>query len=65
MKISQKIVDKILTDNDFSLELAKKLKITQDAVFKRAKRHSERLLTPICMEFYQEKGFTKEEIIEQ
>lgn len=43
MKVSKIILDKILTDNGFSAELASKLNLQQQSVIGLAKRNSDKL----------------------
>lgn len=61
-KVSKIIIDKILSENDFSIELAKRLDIQQQSVLGLAKRNSNKLTLFIAVKFYIEKGFTEEEI---
>ncbi|GIJ96608.1 hypothetical protein CAPN001_11770 [Capnocytophaga stomatis] len=65
MKVSKKIVDKISNDNLFSLEVAKVLNKTQQAVILMAKAQSDRLLHYLLVEFYKSQGFTEDEIFEE
>lgn len=65
MTISKKITDKILDDNIFSLEVAKILNRTQQAVVLMAKNKSEKLLHHFLVEFYKKEGFTEDEIFER
>ncbi len=65
MKVSEFILNKILTDSTFSGELAIKLGIKQQSVIGLAKRNSEKLTLYQAILFYQEKGFSIEEIIEK
>ncbi|WP_172919429.1 hypothetical protein [Capnocytophaga canis] len=65
MKLSKKIFNKVIEDNDFSLEMAKRLQITQWAVIQRAKRKSRTLMLPECIAFYKEQGFIEEDIFEK
>ncbi|WP_417430098.1 hypothetical protein [Halpernia sp.] len=61
-KVSEKIIEKILSENNFSIELAKRLDIQQQSVLGLAKRNSNKLTLFIAVKFYIEKGFTEEEI---
>ena len=63
MKPSKKLVEKILTDNDFSLDIAKAVKdTTQYAIIARAKRHSKLLLLAAFVEVYKAYGLSEEDI---
>lgn len=63
MKPSKKLVEKILTDNDFSLDLAKAMKdTTQYAIITRAKRYSKLLLLAPFVEVYKAYGLSEEDI---
>ena len=63
--VSVLIVQKILNENNFSIELAKILDIQQQSVLGLAKRNSNKLTLFIAVQFYKEKGFTEEEIFLQ
>jgi hypothetical protein len=65
MKVSRKIIKKILTDNLFSMELAKRLGIQQQSVMGLARRNSDKLSLYNAVQFYMEKGFSEIEIFEQ
>ena len=54
MKPSKKLVEKILTENEFSLDIAKELKVSQYAIITRAKRKSKLLLLANSMKVYIE-----------
>ena len=63
MKPSKKLVEKILTDNDFSLDIAKAVKdTTQYAIIARAKRHSKLLLLAAFVDVYKAYGLSEEDI---
>lgn len=63
MKPSKKLVEKILTDNDFSLDIAKAMKdTTQYAIITRAKRYSKLLLLAPFVEVYKAYGLLEEDI---
>ena len=63
MKPSKKLVEKILADNDFSLDIAKAVKdTTQYAIIVRAKRHSKLLLLAPFVEVYKAYGLSEEDI---
>ena len=63
MKPSKKLIEKILTDNDFSLDIAKAVKdTTQYAIITRAKRYSKLLLLAPFVEVYKAYGLSEEDI---
>ena len=62
MKPSKKLIEKIIADNDFSLDIAKALKKRQYAIINRAKRKSELLLLSACIKVYKEYGLSEEHI---
>ena len=63
MKPSKKLVEKILTDNDFSLDIAKAVKdTTQYAIITRAKRYSKLLLLAAFVDVYKAYGLSEEDI---
>ena len=62
MKPSKKLVEKILTENEFSLDIAKELKVSQYAIITRAKRKSKLLLLANSMKVYKEYGLSEEDI---
>ena len=63
MKPSKKLVEKILSDNDFSLDIAKAVKdTTQYAIIIRAKRYSKLLLLAPFVEVYKAYGLSEEDI---
>lgn len=62
MKVSKEIIEKILTDNDFSIGLAKVMKIQQQSVIGLARRNSEKLILYLAVLYYKEQGFTDEQI---
>lgn len=61
-KVSELIIQKILQENNFSIELAKRLDVQQQSVLGLARRNSNKLTLYIAVQFYKEKGFTEEEI---
>ena len=61
-KVSELIIRKILEENNFSMELAKRLEIQQQSVLGLAKRNSNKLTLSVAVQFYKEKGFTEEDI---
>ena len=63
MKPSKKLIEKILSDNDFSLDIAKAVKdTTQYAIIIRAKRYSKLLLLAPFVEVYKAYGLSEEDI---
>lgn len=64
IKISKLITEKIKTDNQFSLEVAKRLDRTQQAVILMAKSFSASLLHYNLVLFYKEQGFSEEQIFD-
>ena len=62
MKVSKIIIEKILNDNNFSIELAKRLGNQQQSVLGLARRNSRNLTLWEAVLFYKEQGFTEEEI---
>lgn len=65
MKISKKICQKILNDNEFSLELAQELKKAQSTIKAQATRESKELIAWKNIEFYIKKGFDIDEIFDR
>lgn len=62
--LSQKILDRILSDNEFSLELSQRLKRRQESIIRAAKRQSNILRLPEQIAFYKEKGYTDDDIFD-
>lgn len=62
MKVSKIIIEKILKDNNFSIELAKRLGNQQQSVLGLARRNSRNLTLWEAVIFYKEQGFTEEQI---
>lgn len=62
MEVSETIIEKILNDNNFSIELAKRLGNQQQSVLGLARRNSRNLTLWEAVMFYKEQGFTEEEI---
>ena len=62
MKVSKKIIEEILTDNDFSMGVAKAMNIQQQSVMGLARRNSEKLTLYSAILYYKAQGFTEEEI---
>jgi len=65
MKVSKIILDKILTDNEFSLGLAEIFKIKQISVELLARRNSGKLTQYQAVMYYKKKGFTEDQIFEK
>ncbi|MGV4529327.1 hypothetical protein [Ornithobacterium rhinotracheale] len=64
MRASKLIIEKILNDNDFSIEVAKRLNLRQSSVLGLARRNSDKLLHYQAVKFYQEQGYTEKEFME-
>ncbi len=64
MKVNEEIIKRILTDNQFSLDVASVLNIQQASVFLLAKRRSDKLMSYPLVEFYKEQGYSESEIFE-
>nr|WP_314474010.1 hypothetical protein [uncultured Capnocytophaga sp.] len=62
MKVSKIIIEKILNDNNFSIELAKRLGNQQQSVLGLARRNSRNLTLWEAVLFYKEQGFSEEQI---
>ena len=62
-KVSKIIIDKILNENNFSIELAKHLDIQQQSVLGLAKRNSNKLTLFVAVKFYIGKGCSEEEMV--
>ncbi|AYW36552.1 hypothetical protein D8L92_04025 [Capnocytophaga canimorsus] len=65
MRISEKLIEEIKTNNDLSLDLAKKAGISQSGILKQAERRSKLLMLPTYVEVYKSYGFTEEDIFEK
>lgn len=63
-KVNRVIIDKILNDNDFCMDLAKKLGLQQQSVIGLAKRNSDKLTLYEAILFYKSKGLVEREIFE-
>ena len=66
MRISDTITERILTDNDFSMELAKKIGIQQGSLLGSVRRNknSRTLRLWEAVMFYKEQGYTEDEIFD-
>nr|WP_315126330.1 hypothetical protein [uncultured Capnocytophaga sp.] len=64
MKVSNLIIEKILNDNNFSIELAKRLGVRQQSVMGLARRNSRNLTFWEAVKFYKEQGFSEEQIFQ-
>lgn len=64
-KLAQKILDRILDDNDFSLRLSMHMGIRQESLFRLAKREGNSLKLPEQVAFYKTEGFDESEIFEE
>ncbi len=65
MNVSKKILNRILTENRFSLDVAKVLDIKQLSVIALAKRNSTKLTQYALVQFYKEQGYKESEIFEK
>lgn len=65
MEVSEVIIEKNLKDNEFSMELAKRLDIQQQSALGLARRNSRNLTLWEAVMFYKEQGFTEEEILKK
>lgn len=65
MEVSEVIIEKILKDNEFSMELAKRLDVQQQTVLGNARKNSRNLKLWEAVMFYKERGFTEEEIFKK
>lgn len=63
MIITEKLKNRILEDNDFSLKLALRLKVSQEWLKRMAKDYNKRLLLPDTIRFYKENGIADEDIM--
>lgn len=61
-KVTATIIDKILNDNTFSMELAKRLMLQQQSVKALARRNSKNLTLYDAVNFYKENGFGDDDI---
>ena len=66
MRISDTITERILTDNDFSMELAKKIGIQQGSLLGSVRRNknSRTLRLWEAVMFYKEQVYTEDEIFD-
>lgn len=62
--LAQTILDRILTDNDFSLRMSLHMNIRQDSLFRLVKRNSNSLNLPEQVAFYKEEGYEEDKIFE-
>jgi|GEM_PF-307861 len=60
--LSSKILERILSDNEFSLALSQHLRKKQDTVIRLAKRKSDILRLPEQISFYKRNGYAENEI---
>lgn len=65
LKSSQLIRDRILSDNNFSLDIAKLLQIQQYSVKELAKRNSDKLVLYVVVQYYLEQGIALEDVFEK
>ena len=64
MEVTNLIIQKILNDNNFSIELAKRLGVQQQSVLGLARRNSRNLTLWEAVVFYKEQGFSEEQIFQ-
>ena len=64
MRISEQFIEEIKSNNDLSLDLAKKVGISQSGILKQAERRSKLLMLPMYVEVYKFYGFTDEQIFD-
>ena len=64
MEVTNLIIQKILNDNNFSIELAKRLGVQQQSVLGLARRNSRNLTLWEAVAFYKEQGFSEEQIFQ-
>lgn len=66
MRISDTITERILTDNDFSMELAKKIGIQQGSLLSSIRRNKNSRILRLweAVMFYKEQGYTEDEIFD-
>ena len=64
MEVTNLIIQKILNDNNFSIELAKRLGVQQQSVLGLARRNSRNLTLWEDVVFYKEQGFSEEQIFQ-
>ena len=64
MELTNLIIKKILNDNNFSIELAKRLGVQQQSVLGLARRNSRNLTLWEAVVFYKEQGFSEEQIFQ-
>ena len=62
--LAEKILRRLLVENDFQINLAKACKVSQYAIKQRAVRDSQLLLILPCVKVYKEYGYKEEEIEE-
>lgn len=62
MNISKKIIDRILNDNDFSMELAMRMGIQQQSVMGLARRNSVKLTLYEAVLYYRGCGYDDKDI---
>ncbi len=63
-KLAQKILDRIIHDNEFSLLLSLHMKRRQESVIRLAKGNKSALRLPEQMDFFREQGYSEDEILE-
>lgn len=61
--LSEKILERIIKENEFSLMLSLHLKRRQDSVIRMAKKNHPVLRLPEQIEFYKKYGYTMDDIL--
>lgn len=64
-KPSDKLIQMILNDRLFSLEIAKRAGIREISIIRNAERRSPKLVSYTLVRFYKSKGLTENEIFEK
>jgi len=65
MKVSQLIIEKLLTDKNFRLNTALALDVTERNVQNLAERNSDNLTKAAAVKYYKSTGLKEKEIFEQ
>ena len=61
-ELAQKILDRIIDDNEFSLKMSMHMRIRQDTLFRLVKTKSDSLRLPEQVAFYKQEGYAENEI---
>lgn len=65
MRPTKKITEKILHDNEWSLQIALIMGVSQHTIKQQAQRQSVKLICSPLVDFYKERGYSLDEIIEK